>query len=429
MKSSGFGNPFLAYAILMFIGILVLAGLILLYSRPGLMEKWADQICIACTYDTNPVSTQGNAQATVRPGGPSRPLPRIDISPSSPLPSPRSAHTVTRLLNGNILIVGGYNVIDHSTADAVLFAPATGSFRPAASPHTPRHGHTATLLPDGRVLVVGGATSPQGWLDDAELYDPQRDVWTVAAPTYSHGTAHSATLMQDGRVLVVGGCIGDSLCTDRAEIFDPLTNLWSEAAPLATDRAAHTTQLLQDGRILVSGGWGAMGRNADGDALLYDPRTDSWSATGPMMSPRSFAESVLFQDGRVLVVGGMLPGGGPHPAITSTAEIYDPASNTWAPAGALLQPRWGFSLVSFSNGDVLAVGGANAWDSDWNDGSFVRDIEIYDATLDHWSIIGNLTAPVVNIASTPLSGNRVWVTGGRTTGASWSTTWLITLLR
>ena len=351
------------------------------------------------------------------------------IAPGTSLPGPRSQHTVTRLQNGEILVVGGYNVADQSTANAALFDPQTGSFQPVASLHTARHDHTATLLLDGRVLVVGGYTLPQQWLDDAEIYDPAKDTWTVVPPLYSHATAHTATLMKDGRVLVVGGCIGDSVCTEKVEIFDPRTSSWAQATPLAADRAAHTAQLLQDGRVLVSGGWGAAGMRSDGDALLYDPKTDSWTVTQPMISRRSFAQSVQLRDGRVLVVGGMLPGDGITQTMTSSTEIYDPDSKTWTAAAETHQALFGFSLVSLSNGRVLAIGGATAWDRDWNNDSFLGQIEMYNPGSNVWNIVGELPQPVVNLASVLMPGNRVWVTGGRTLDASSADTWMVKITR
>jgi hypothetical protein len=44
---------------------------------------------------------------------------------------------------------------------------------------------------------------------------------------------------------------------------------------------------------------------------------------------RAGAAAVLLPDGRVLVVGGERPG------RVSSAEIYDPASNSWSLAGEL----------------------------------------------------------------------------------------------
>ena len=79
--------------------------------------------------------------------------------------TPRYYHTATRLMDGSILVVGGYNNVTSLTS-AERWNPATGLWTPAGTMFVPRAAHTATLLPDGKVLVVGGinfATRPSGW--------------------------------------------------------------------------------------------------------------------------------------------------------------------------------------------------------------------------------------------------------------------------
>ena len=56
-------------------------------------------------------------------------------------------------------------------ASCDLFDPATGKLSPAGPLSTARGGGTATTLLDGRVLVAGGYDS-LGPLTSAELYQP-----------------------------------------------------------------------------------------------------------------------------------------------------------------------------------------------------------------------------------------------------------------
>ena len=60
--------------------------------------------------------------------------------------------TATLLLDGRVLVVGGYG----AGPLAEVWGPGTGVFSPAGELNQEREGHTATLLQDGRVLVVGG---------------------------------------------------------------------------------------------------------------------------------------------------------------------------------------------------------------------------------------------------------------------------------
>jgi N-acetylneuraminic acid mutarotase len=235
--------------------------------------------------------------------------------------------------------------------------------------------------------------------------------------------------MKDGRVLVVGGCIGSGICTGKVEIFNPKTDSWAEAKSLESDRASQTAQLLTDGRVLISGGTGAAGGSpVDGEGAVYDPQTNKWTATGPMAAPRHSAQSVRLPNGRVLVAGGFLLEDPSDQKMTTRVEIYDPVSNTWPSATDLAEARFAFIMISLPSGQVLAIGGARAWDSRWDENSFVREIEIYDPRADQWNTIGSLPQPRAHATGVLLPNGNVWVAGGQS-GQSGTTfppeTWLI----
>ncbi len=327
------------------------------------------------------------------------------------------------LVDGTVLLVGGSRAPDTHLYNVDLFDPDTNTISPVAPINTPRHDHTATLLDDGRVLVVGGYTLPQKWLADAEIYDPFTDTWTSVPPHYSHGTGHSATLLDDGRVLVVGGCTGSSLCTERVEIFDPQTDTWENAASLASGLANQTAQLLRDGRVLVIGGAGADGTNPGSGALIYDPSRNTWTETGPMIHQRSAAESILLPNGQILVVGGLSMGSQPSPI--NSAEIFDQDTKTWKPAAALSRARYAFQLVAFAEDQILAIGGASAYESNWSDSTFVVEIESYDPATNRWHIAGLLPRAGAFSASVLLLDGKIWLTGGRNQTTYYPETWLI----
>ena len=63
------------------------------------------------------------------------------------------------------------------------------------------------------------------------------------------------------------------------------------------------------------------------------PAVGGWRAAGSMHERREYAGGVRLKDGRVLAVSG-------HPLegkSIATAEIYDPASDTWARTDSLRQ--------------------------------------------------------------------------------------------
>jgi N-acetylneuraminic acid mutarotase len=153
-------------------------------------------------------------------------------------------------------------------------------------------------------------------------------------------------------------------------------------------------------------------------------------ATGPMVKPRIFAQAVRLLDGRVLVAGGRNLDDAQGRMSLSSAEIFDPATNTWSAAAELSQARYAFVLVLLPDGQALAIGGARDQDNAWNVNSFVREIESYDPVADRWRISGELPEPGVYSTVSLLVDGRMWVAGGHA-GYSretyWSDTWLIAL--
>jgi hypothetical protein len=66
---------------------------------------------------------------------------------------------------------------------------------------------------------------------------------------------------------------------------------------------------------------------------VYDP---TWEVTGTTTYARDRHTSTLLESGRVLVAGGSETFGG---TLIPVAEAFDPATKTWAVAGALMTPR------------------------------------------------------------------------------------------
>ena len=128
-------------------------------------------------------------------------------------------------------------------------APPSGTWTATGGMIDGRALHTATLLLDGRVLVAGGYGLHK---DSAELYDPNTGAWTATGRLIEGRAEHTATLLPDGRVLVAGGIAEDG--EPDVELYDPGTGTWTAAANMIQPRRGHTATLLADGRVLVAGG-------------------------------------------------------------------------------------------------------------------------------------------------------------------------------
>ena len=167
----------------------------------------------------------------------------------------RSHHTMTPLVDGRVLIVGGLGDASGTwmfLAQAELYDPIQGVFTTTGILNTPRVGHTATLLPDGRVMVLGG-NSYGGFLATVEIYDPETGDFTLLEPLLSITRfQHSAIPLSDGTLLLIGGNYNDQL--PSAEIIDTATLRTILTTTLQVNRYNQTGSVLPNGDILVVGG-------------------------------------------------------------------------------------------------------------------------------------------------------------------------------
>lgn len=263
------------------------------------------------------------------------------------------------LPDGGALVVGGADARTASRSAAQRFDPTGNGFGPAASMSVARVGPAAAALPDGRVLVAGGLAMPVAQTS-AEIYDPVRQAWTATgALTTPRGYAVAAPL-PDGSVLVAGGYDGADWLAS-AEIYNPQTGAFASVADqMATVRQGPGAAVLPDGRVLMVGG--VDGTAPVASAELFDPVTRTFSSAGTMTARRWDPHVAALADGRVLIAGGNDGVSGSR----SDAEIYDPASGTFARAPASLPaPRSSGATVALADGRVLIAGGVTSGLIQW----------------------------------------------------------------
>ncbi len=272
----------------------------------------------------------------------------------------------------------------------------------------PRSNHASVLLADGRVLVVGGhGTGDGSSLATAEVYDPLAGTWSAAGTMSTGRGGATASLLPDGRVLVAGG---SSLAPmfSSTEIWDPETLSFSSGPSMSVARGGHVAVTLTDGRVLVAGGMSVTANPpAIGSAEIYDPASNSWSPTGAMVQARANHAAVRLPDGRVLVAGG--DGGSPAQFKGTTGcQIYDPAAGTFSAAASMAAKRGNHALALLGDGRVMAVGGnKNAT------GTPVHEAEIYDPGTDAWTSAGTTGSGGTLPTLTVLADGRALAAGGQ----------------
>jgi hypothetical protein len=308
--------------------------------------------------------------------------------------------------------------------DAEIVDPSGSSVTPGASMQTARTFAASVGLPDGSVLVIGGQRNGTP-LASAERYDPRTQSWSPAGTMRVPRVYATATSLPDGRVLVVGGGSapdpnepGVDEATSSAEIFDPTSDTWQEAASMSTVRALHTATLLGNGRVLVAGGASTDGGTTGAvyaSAESYDPATDTWSPAGSMSSFRYAHSAVTHANGDALVAGGWSSQASDAQSL-ATAEIYAQSTNTWSPAGSMSAGRGQMVMADLPDGRVLAVGGLSP------SYGVNSSVDVYDPASGLWQAAADLRRGIYWPAIVVLTDGHVLVAGGARDAAANLTT-------
>ncbi|MDJ0520735.1 MAG: kelch repeat-containing protein [Planctomycetota bacterium] len=175
---------------------------------------------------------------------------------------------------------------------------------------------------------------------------------------------HEATLLDDQRVLITGGFTLLGSTTASAEVFlEGLERFVELSDTLRLARASHTATKLADGRVLLAGGWisSGPGQNATtATAELFDPATNTFTRTGTMTTQRADHAAALLPDGRVLLTGGSRLEGSFLRDLES-AEVYDPATGMFTQlVESMTHTRTTHGMVDNGLGQIVLGGGSDA---------------------------------------------------------------------
>ncbi len=220
---------------------------------------------------------------------------------------------------------------------------------------------------------------------------------------------HTATLLNNGKVLVVGGESNGSRIK-QTEIYDPVTGNWAYTAFPNDVRKDHTAHLVTvnkftgETRVLIIGG--SDSNTYANTAELYNPATNTWTSTPNMNNRRIQHGSSILDDGKIFVTGGY------NPTVLNATEEYDPILNVWSNRASLNTARRLHAQVTFKdtqgNNKIMVIGGLNS------NGNQLNSIEIYDPPTDTWTIGPDMHLTRFDFSAVVLHDGRILVVGGNT---------------
>lgn len=368
------------------------------------------------------------------------------FSAGPPLSVTRAGHTATRLDDGRVLLAGG------GDQSADVYDPVADTVTATGTMPTGFFLSAAALLEDGRVLLLGvGGTGSVSTLFDASADSGAGAFSSLAAgPQSFEAGGSSLTRLRDGRLLALGGCPcasvgGPFFTSENAEIYDPGTQTWSQTGDQARARTGHTATLLPSGNVLVTGGNDSNDPNEEQSSEIYDVALGQFTSLTNMTARHRNHTATLLASGEVLIFGGTeaafeLYAGGVRGAFANTtdtnvgrlhqtmtllttgevlvtgngliafttpsdtAELFDPASNTYSDTGVLNASRTHHAAVLLHDGDVLVTGG--------QDGGALSSAELYNRTAGTFTAIASMQQARSDHAMVTLPGGDVLVVGG-----------------
>ena len=227
-----------------------------------------------------------------------------------------------------------------------------------------------------------------------------------------------AATLPNGEVLIAGGLGGPGVEPKRlssAELFDPETGTFSQLTgpeqSLTEARDGAVAVRLPSWQILIAGGDGSSGILSS--AELFDPATDTFTkltgAGQSLTEAREFPVAATLPSGQVLIAGGS--NGSLSSGALASAELFNPATDTFTKltgAGqSLTEARYGAVAATLPSGQVLIAGGSNAK-------STAPSAELFNPATDTFTRLGGHSpteARARAIAAT-LANGQVLIAGG-----------------
>jgi hypothetical protein len=187
-------------------------------------------------------------------------------------------------------------------------------------------------------------------------------------------------------------------------VLDPV---WTATGSLSDSRGNVAFGTLTSGRFLIAGGRTCLNGTCIilSSAELYDPATETWAKIGDVSVPRDRFEAVP-----VPGKGLYLFGGDAGPVSTAAAEYYDEGTGVWKVLPSMATARANPVAKLLPDGKTIVVmGGVEV-----NTNKSLTSVEMFDTATEQWSSGGAIAQPRFWATGNLLPDGKILLAGGTT---------------
>jgi N-acetylneuraminic acid mutarotase len=394
----------LALSVLLFVAVAVL-------GSPG--TEAANDVGLAPAGAAGPAQGQGTWSDIA-------PFPTIsidDVYPCDPQPcTPTGVNVPARIKragaaayfpNNRLYLLGGRHGLDGQENYALRwiweYDPAANTWarksalldNPPTRERYVSNMAVATLTDPGGVYIyaIGGSNIDSIPSNFVRRYDPVTDtILTMANDAWPASPARipGGYAVYDDKLYIFGGFsllanAGQGAVFADTWRFDPMADegqKWTQLDSLNAARA-YIAGAVVDGKLFAVGGdtWDSATRTlspvANVEMLDLTQSNPSWVNVAPLPTARGDMGAWGYDSSSPYEIAGkVLAAGGPYPEPDDEAYLYDPGSNTWAAAAAMVHATRNFGYAQL-NGYLYAFGGYDYSGGTPNGANFNQR---YDAT-------------------------------------------------
>ncbi len=281
------------------------------------------------------------------------------------LPIGMEEHSISTLLDGRVVVVGGQNVISGNVSSNVWFGNVSGNsivWNVGTGLPAVRYQHTTTYLTDGRLLVIGGRDGSSNPVNSCYfgVVSGTTVTWTSGTNLPSVRTEHATAQLPNNQILVTGGLTSFQNATFGTISGDTIT--WQEGTPMPLERARHTFNIIpkDGGRGLILGGRDSLGVILDSSYFASFPGGNviTWVETTPIPTGRTEHTITVLNDGHLFLSGGVGNFTVPFPYVGR----IDENSIIWTQSvtsPVTISDRYSHASSLLNDGRIIICGGDN----------------------------------------------------------------------